>query len=283
MEDYRTLSTVRPFVADVGSCIYCRMINSTNLGREHVIPHSLGGGIILRNGSCKYHEKMTRHFEEECSNKSWGIFRTVKNLPSYNRKNRPTHLPVKLKHGNSKETREVPIAQYPDIFPIAVFENLPGLMTGAAPSVPYVTLRIYHNRNSEVQKARPLTGGELSVDGAFHTASFIRLTAKIAHGYAITHFGFEFQPLLLDIIEGDLSASGHFIGASDKNFDRPALANRHIMGHEVRAAGDTSYILVYVGLFAGLGAPVHVTIAGAFDTAKPPTPPSWLGPKRARR
>ena len=102
------------------------------------------------------------------------------------------------------------------------------------------------------------------------------ITAKIAHGYAIAHFGFEFQPLLLDIIEGNIAESGRFIGMSYKKFDVPANANRHIMGHEARVHGKTTLIYVFVGLFAGLGAPVHMAIAGAFDTDKPPTTPSWL-------
>ncbi len=275
MDDFRILSTVRPFVGDVGCCIYCRTINTTNLGREHVIPHSLGGGIILRNASCKFHEKMTRHFENECAGKSWEAFRAVKNLPSYNKKNRRTHFPAKVKNHDGDGVQELPLSQYPDIFPIPAFEKLPGLITGKTPGPPPMTLRIYHNKIDAKLSQHPL-GSEISIEGVFHIGSFIRLTAKIAHGYAIAHFGFGFHPFLLDIIEGDLSESGKYIGASHKAFDVPASANRHIMGHETKTSGAMTFIFISVGLFAGLGAPVHTVIAGVFDTDTPPAAPEWL-------
>jgi len=258
---------------DVGRCIYCREPTSKKLGREHVVPLSLGGGIILQRASCDFHSTMTRHFEEEIAGQLLKPFRTIKGLPTRRKKELPTQFPALLERGNISQQIMVPVANFPDFLPTVAFKELAGLLTDAEPSVPLMEVRIYHSKEVNERRVHELPSGVINVSGKVPCHSFVRLTAKIAHGFAVAHNGLDFEPFLLDTIEGRIEHSGHFIGKAYREFPHTMNAHTHVLAHEHIPDGDVTYIAVSIGLFAGVGAPIHSVIVGCFDTDNPPSPP----------
>jgi hypothetical protein len=221
---------------------------------------------------------MTRHFESEWAGETLGNFRNVRGLPSRDKKKRPRHLPVEITENGITRIEMVPVHHYPDLMPTVAINQLPGLISGRASGAPLdAEIRIYQNVEELRKRASLYTTQDLSVSGKVHVASYLRLLAKIAHGMTVVELGFNFEPLLLDIIEGNVSDAAFLMGASHKEFDESLKPNTHLLAHEIIAAPNgVSYVLISVGLFHGLGAPVHTVVSGRFNTANPPPRPSWF-------
>jgi hypothetical protein len=62
-------------------CIYCGRTDEP-LTKEHIIPFSLGGTLVLRQASCIVHSKLTSKLEKVVSQQMYGIYRDVENVPT---------------------------------------------------------------------------------------------------------------------------------------------------------------------------------------------------------
>src|SRR5215469_3620134 len=80
--------------APVNRCIYCGATET--LGKEHIIPRSLAGMLILPRASCRTCERTTSGFELTVARRIYGNFRMKHDLPSYRKDERPTHIPLEF-------------------------------------------------------------------------------------------------------------------------------------------------------------------------------------------
>lgn len=269
------LSTDAPRVIEVGKCIYCRDSNTTELTREHVMPRALGGGLILRGASCRMHQRMTHEFETDYLRSGIRIFRYIRGLPVGNKKERPTHLPLILDFGTHREARFVPVADYPDVLFMPIFKDAPGIFRDGQKGKAEIShMRSCHNSDAFKKVLQSFKAQSFVIPGGVPEESFIRTLAKIAHGIAISEFGFRFEPLLLDIIEGNVSEAGWVIGKGSE-LTKPERHNSHMFAHRIITEEGISLIVITLHLFAGLMAPSYCLVAGAFDSNRPPPQPAW--------
>lgn len=102
--------------------------------------------------------------------------------------------------------------------------------------------------------------------GAFDPGPFSRMLAKIALSFSIAEIGDSaFTPLVQNMILGSSKDINHLVGGS---FDNPPPPEDGVL-HSIRWKGETvgskHYVVVYLRLFADLGAPIyHVVVGEAF-------------------
>jgi hypothetical protein len=102
---------------------------------------------------------------------------------------------------------------------------------------------------------------ESMASAVMDTQRFSQMLAKIAHAYAVACYGVQgFKPLLLEHILGDGAFPFHFVGGTDG--DPPRRGALHEISDEVCKVNGQSYLLVRLRLFASLGAPTFVIVAG---------------------
>lgn len=121
-----------------GECIYCgALAHATELTDEHIIPFSLGGKVVIREGSCKPCAAETTKIENEVSRKVLWDFRLHAKAPTRRKKERPKEREFiySIARGE-RQTKTVPIADHPYFTPMPVW-GLPGLLTGAQPATEF--------------------------------------------------------------------------------------------------------------------------------------------------
>lgn len=256
----------------IGYCIYCGDRSPGNLSREHVIPFGLGGGLILRDASCKSCGKITGGFEDRCLNKNFGMVRAHIGMKSQNRKTkRPTHGDVILINRGIEERRSVPLNMHPNVLFLPSYTAVPGLLSGA--SGPSEMKRFISYKTEEAAlRAAQHGAANVAVDLEFEMPPFERMLAKIAHGmmymsYDTTHV----EPQLLDIIlKGDVGSSWRLIGVPPAGLPRleiPQIGTHHTQCARYRTKRGEIAILVMIQLFAEAGAtgarsPTYCVVAG---------------------
>lgn len=93
------------------------------------------------------------------------------------------------------------------------------------------------------------------------TFKFCQFLAKIAHCFATDVLGDEFKPMLLDLIRNEpRDARYDLVGGTLLN--EPATGNLHELALESRKVESASYVVVKIRLFASLGAPTYLVVAG---------------------
>ncbi|WP_354077823.1 hypothetical protein [Constrictibacter sp. MBR-5] len=102
---------------------------------------------------------------------------------------------------------------------------------------------------------------------AIDTVKFCQLLAKIAHSFAVAEIGLgNFQPLLADFavrsfpLREQYTDCYHLVGGDPKSY-APSEA-LHTLGWGVWQNGLEAYLIVCIRLFASLGAPSYVLVAG---------------------
>lgn len=255
----------------VDFCIYCGD-STAKLTDEHIIPFGLGGVHILPKSSCKACATLTSKIELQCLRDIMGQIRAKRHMPSRRKKNRPTELPVYLSDGDNSGTIEIKVglAEHPTIlflgkFPIA--RCLVGIPYYEYPSV-LSTPWFFGPTPEELIEFAEKRGKRGIGGGAFEPGAFSRMLCKIALGFAVGELGSKsFAPLVLDQISGKSKDINHLVGGS---LDEPPPAEKetlHSIRWEGKRIGWRNYVVVYIRLFADLGAPIyHVVVGEAFAT-----------------
>lgn len=251
----------------VGRCIYCREFNSKDLTREHIIPYSLGGAFILGDASCPDHCKITSRFEEKFTRDMFGTYRAKHGLPSRKSKKQRSHESIFVDCGTHEEEQVVPLNDYPDVLMFPIFDNLPGILfhVPKGPATASRTL-VLSNRQEVSRIAAQHKPGRVHIKRKNSTDAFVRMVAKIAHGFAYRDYGSNLSPLLLDIIEGkSINEAGYFIGGPASLMPGPETKHLHEVSSMVcfdGIEGHPYFLVVEVGLFSRHGAPQYVAVAG---------------------
>jgi hypothetical protein len=157
-----------------------------------------------------------------------------------------------------------------------IFRHAPGILRDGEKGPAEISqVRVCYNRKELRRRLKPFNCPSIIVPGKFPYRAFVRFLAKIAHGIAIAEVGFGAAPLLLEIVEGDVSQAGWLIGNTVDDLGKASKPNMHLYGTRIATDGEFSLLVVTLNLFAGLLAPSYSIVAAAFDNKYPPNLPPW--------
>jgi HNH endonuclease len=255
----------------VGKCIYCASLDS--LTKEHIIPLSAGGRWILPDASCKKCAALTGAFEGEFSRTIMGPLRMLYNLPTRRPKDRPSHLPLKVKYATSIdwEIANVDRTICPFLVGLPLYP-MPDALTGNYTAdnrdadVRKMWIRgagFWKDRDAQLQELCDLLGAtEVMPAGEMRTQPFCLTLAKIAHAYATAELGLgNFTPFLLDMITNrNLCDRASFIGGGKS--DEPPTEILHEVEFDNSVGNFRNIVVVRIRLFAVLGTPTYFVAVG---------------------
>lgn len=194
-------------------------------------------------------------------------------MPTRRPKERPQHLPIKVKYPTSIdwEIAHVDRSICPFLILLPLYP-LPNAMTGtesaedrSAASATFWTRGggFWEDKDAHLQWLCEMLGAtEVMPIGAVNTETFCLTLAKVAHAFASAELGFDaFEPFLSDMIrKRNLSNRAMFIGGGEGN-ELPS-AELHEVGFDSGVGIDADTIVVRVRLFAVLGTPTYHIAVG---------------------
>lgn len=251
----------------IGKCVYCGSTN--DLRKEHVLPYGLGGDILLLKATCKSCAAVTSAIEGRLLRGHWRAYRKLLGLTT--RSKYPTHYPVKVK---TAEAKSAPGLVASDQYPVLIVLDFdpPSILSGRVRTeLPFATkafMKLIAPMPSTVLvdgQARQLGPREqIEFPIEFDAADFVRLLAKVAHGYAIYRRGtaacseYFLPKYILGTGEGLLT----YVGRSSSAIivDRLPDTGLHAMLDTVH----DGYLSVYVQLFRDEGdlPPIYEVVVG---------------------
>ena len=243
----------------VGQCIYCNTTTDP-LKREHIIPHGLGGTLVLPKSSCGRCEDIMKAFEGDCQRRMMGNFRMTANLPTSRPRERPKSITTVLLLGEKdkiEETRDIPVTDYPVGLTLLIFEQ-PGILADRPPSV---MLRA----TPWIKTLAPIPSGAPQnawvSAGGIQPLKFGKLLCKIAHGYAVAELGIgKFKPLALKVVMSELEEFTHLVGSHSSI--PPAADEMHGLRLAEVTHNSVTYAEASIRLFSRLGTPIYRVVVG---------------------
>jgi hypothetical protein len=260
----------------IGCCIYCGTAGE-GLSREHVIPFSLGGNVILRKASCRKCSSITRDFEQTVTRTLFGDMRMQLGFPSRRSKERPNTIDFIIGKNGNKTKKAVLRDQLPcPPIPIPVLAA-PGILS-LKPPTDEVTVKINLYQMGiddpatwdKYRQIHPSDPGAIGYQITIQYLAFARMIAKIVHGLAVAEFGLgTFQSLLIPYILGTDTKISYVVGGAHE-MDRPEAPDEigWAASFGVFNRGDTRFYTCKLELFRFLNprpTPYWVVIAKADD------------------
>ncbi len=222
-----------------------------------LIAESLGGTLIIEEAACEDCERRINDFEQP-------ILKTVLYAPRVHlgirrkrRKRGEDTIKVQGKASGKEVTIFLPIKNVPVLLFLLRLGS-PGILIN----------RPTDTADMQGAWVAHLTAGSLMPAGfeAFSspildTFRFCQFLAKIAHCYAVDVLGDGFSPMLLELIRTEArSARYDLIGGMPSTDPSDNLHELELNWH--RSEG-VDYALVRIRLFANLGAPTYLVVAGS--------------------
>lgn len=243
----------------IGRCIYCGERDGP-LTREHVVPFGLGGSKTLLDASCPKCQATTQAIEDTCLRTFFGEARIAMAYPSRRKKQRPQTLSARRLP--SGESVEIPVDEWPLIVGLPRMPTAGALRMAKAdnPALDVLPDGFWVHRPTDerlLATMRKFDVHELS-SGAIETTKFARFLAKVAHSVAVHDFGLDgFDPFLTDYIITGRGGVNYWVGG--RRQDDPPVPTTCDIHPMVSSVGT---ILVYIRLFAHLGAPTYHVVTG---------------------
>jgi hypothetical protein len=260
----------------VGECIYCG--SKDRLTKEHIVPYSAGGRWVLPRASCGDCAAITGAFEGEVSRTILGPLRMLYNMPTRRPKERPEHLPLKVKYPTSTDWETVYVDR--SICPFLVglpTYPMPDALTGtvtegnrtAATSQLWLRGAGFRGEiNAHLQWLCEFLGAvQVMPVATMHAEPFCLTLAKIAHSFSTAELGLRsFQSFLPDMIRSrDLSNRAEFIGGGAGN--EPPSEQLHDVTFDRTISIDPAVIAVRIRLMGILGTPTYHVAVGRGGSA----------------
>jgi hypothetical protein len=261
----------------IGRCIYCPSAGTTE---EHVVPQSFGGYHVLIDASCTECAKKTGVRENFLCEYNFNSIRFQSAYQGYQPRHRgkPRQRPPDLKILEGETPHSAPIRKIPapEAPAVAIFPLLlpPGILLGFPPSdqVTWHSWQFIDTSGQAATRQRKLKAAGLR--GALAIAkidvfAFMRVLAKVAHGFAVHNVGLGgFRPTLLPIISGESNYVSHYVGGTFISgpgpFPWPTLSVPYqIIPFEVPIGGE-QYLGARIRLFATVRplTPIYTVIFG---------------------
>ena len=266
----------------IGECIYCGRIDYADgqerrLAEEHIIPLGLNGDLILKEASCQACERITGRVESVVlSNHLVGPRRVLGLKSRTPEKIKPKTLPLFKSEGGVDTRVDVAVADYPSALLLLTLPDPPILWALANyGSSSFDIPRFIRWFNYDENLLREKYGIEKWSTISLNTRYFCRMLAKIGHSFAVAQLGLNgFNPILRDMIrDPDMTSRAvlPFVGGQLPEPPRKALHFAEVVNTEI---GDTTFVLVKIRLFAQLGAPTYLVVAGTKSGQPVPPLPS---------
>ena len=250
----------------VGRCIYCGGDGGGTLTKEHIFPAGIGGGLVLPRASCRSCQTEIQTFETICMRKTLlpyrkasGLIRHPNDLP----RSVPLTLDLEL-----KGPTQVALDMHPNVVVLPGLRELPGVLRGRPPEpMMQFDYKIFGRLDILDETKRRLQ--EQQVVGIYLDGyAWLRMLAKIAHGYAIAELGLNgFSPALPDLILGrNPLLSSYLIGKCPVPPSIPDNPPLLMIDMRCASMGERRFVAVNMRLFADLGGetPVYTVITGTF-------------------
>jgi hypothetical protein len=137
----------------------------------------------------------------------------------------------------------------------------PGILSGRPPHEAHMHDGWVLNLSGDWGMASRKHGVRTMMSPVVNTQHLCQFLAKIAHGYATFTLWDQFEPLLNEFIRtGETVGRFHFVGGNIEN--SPPSENLHELGIDWWKVGQVDYAVVRIRLFASLGAPTYLVVAG---------------------
>lgn len=249
----------------VNVCIYCRNTDGP-LTREHIIPYSLNGQIVLPAASCSDCSRITSEFEREVARAGFGIFRAQNGIQS-RKKSNPLENQVMIS-GETFDGKTVDVtAKAGDVaISCAVLRlQAPGILLGNKPNAEgTITTELPEKMNPGLRALRKRLGLSKIYSSVLTCPvnAIMRLLEKIAHAYAVAEYGIDgFSPVLVShILHGPNKdvAQWHYVGEHVPP-ERQAKKPLHI--REVQL-NSQRWVVVDISLHFNPDIPMYQVFAG---------------------
>jgi hypothetical protein len=254
-------------------CIYCNETPETPLTKEHIIPESLGGALILENASCDECAGETHAFEGHAANLLRPVRRQLrvggKRGGKKGRESREAERFV-LKLDNHKV--KVPVDEFPALLMSLVFPT-PGILVNEQPEDKLLSGGIYSvelmpefgerlNKIKTKYRANAIGIVGIETKGREKADDFGRMLSKIAHSYVVAELGSgNFEPFLVPAIRGMKPYYfPYYIGSAIGK--EPPFTDLHRIEIDESGLGMGKFILVKLRLFADRDTPTHYIVVG---------------------
>lgn len=258
----------------MGRCIYCGVDRYApddprpQLANEHIIPEAINGSLILPEASCRNCERAINRAEWHLLKTTLMPVRSYLEMQSKSPlRNRPKKLPIYDGSETPPRRVMVNVEDYPACLYLPALPPARGL--AKIPWRPEVMFPPFcHYLQDTVKlvrekyKVHSVSPPRL---GAHH---LFRMLAKIAHSFAVIHFGlgkldYVLRPLILDNEQDPL----WFIGCDPLE---PPIDQLHQLDLQYHELGGGLIITTRIRLFARYGAPIYRVIVGWPNAATPP-------------
>jgi len=261
----RTVPIHRRF-PPVGQCIYCG--DRDQLSGEHIIAYSLNGTATLPRASCPKCATITSRFELTFARGPAHAMRAAFGFKS--RKGEyPASFPLLMVIRGVRQEIHVPLAEFPLILQLPLFEPLPAFLRGqrGVPITSKETVLVSLRENTSPTVLLQEIGRRYRAEGIevprVDHKSFARLIAKSAYALAVAEFGITNirEKFVVPAILGEADDLGTWVGSS-----RPLAGEQAEHITQIKTfttpAGE-SVIVVLMKLFAALPAPGYVIVAAS--------------------
>ena len=251
-------------------CIYCGEIN-VELTLEHIIPESLGGGYELPQASCEACRGITSSFERVCARKMFGWLRKQLGIgKKKNKKKWPENveIEVELPDGNTIY-KLIPAKECLYTLYLCAFE-LPDILKNLPKSKEFHNVTFWNKNFFTDEMLKNFVskyGVGIYNTGQFVSDEFLRLLAKIAHGWATAELGAgNFQPYLCDLIRFGSETPSYWIGGKLEIAKESNPSQYHLLNLSFQRIPNELdpkfYLIVNLRLFSQFGTPEYIIVVG---------------------
>jgi len=192
-------------LSPIGVCIYCARSQADGviLEDEHIVPDGIGGDLILPKASCRTCAEKINLWEQEVQKRYLGVTRDAAGVKSRKRRGRNAESRRRYRAvaasvpegGDPREERGPQITDPSDLPRMILVETTKGppeLLGGKIPGNGICLATAWDMAHGPT---------ECTVDFWARGGDFLRLLAKISHGFAVATLGVGgFSPFLTDII-----------------------------------------------------------------------------------
>lgn len=259
----------------IGKCIYCGTIEG-RLTNEHTIPLSLGGDKQLLKASCEARcNGITSAIEGHVTGGAMKQVRTMMDIKTRRKKDRPKDLPMAMMRGDEREIEFVPVDDYIGVMPY-IERGMPGYLLGnlhpAGLGVDHVkveAISVMRRTEEHLDLARKYDTEYLAVDFPLKPETFGRMIAKVAYCHAVWNIGLnQWQEVfVLPAILGERDDIWHWVGSEGRVSADLIKRPRHGSYHLIKFWVDHGLALVSVQLFANGGLPEYLVVVGRVSEA----------------
>ena len=250
----------------LNKCVYCGYDSDlSQLTEEHIVPEFLGAGLSLPNASCSNCQKITSAFEGRLAQRLFNPVRKEFGLIGKNGNLQSMSFPLNI--GTfTNEFHVLPLRHYPTILVMPFLFPAASYSRSHPEAYDIFNIRIYNlNANPKYLERYAI---DLISTQTIDLVELSQLIAKIAHCYAIQHWGWHrFKHLLTDFIRTEFlrestKPPGHFANVGciwDQQKERSK--NLHEIELGMISWQGKQYYAARVQLFACCGMPsYHVTV-----------------------